>query len=88
VGIAGRGASREVLAADAFFKHLEARETVFLEAAPVDFGTTAASCEGASSITGVSVAGAVAANFFGSSSSLKRKQKVEYSVEVDRKKSI
>jgi hypothetical protein len=88
VGIAGRGASREVLVADAFFKHLEAREIVFLAAASGDFGTTAASCEGGSSIIGVSVTRAVAANFFGSSSSLKRKQKVEYSVQVDRKKSI
>jgi hypothetical protein len=80
VGIAGRGASREVLAAGAFFKRLEARETVYLAAAFGDFCTIAASCEGGLSITGVLVIGAVAANFFGSSSSLKRKQKVQYSV--------
>jgi hypothetical protein len=54
---------------------LEARETVFLAAASGDFGTTAASCEGGSSIIGVSVTGAVAANFFGSSSSLKKEAK-------------
>jgi hypothetical protein len=42
------------------------------------------SCEGGSSITGVSVAGA-ATNLFGSSSSLKRKQKVESFTQVDTK---
>jgi hypothetical protein len=38
-------------------------------------GTTAASCEGGSSITGASTIGAVATFFFGSSFSLKKKQK-------------
>jgi hypothetical protein len=88
VGITGRGASKEVLAADAFFRHLEAREPAFLAADSGDLGTTAASCEGGSSTTGASVTGAVAANFFGSSLSLKEKQKVKHSVQVDRKKSI
>jgi hypothetical protein len=53
-----------------------------------DFTTGSTSCEGGLSVTEVSVTGAVAANLFGSSSSLKRKQKVEYSVQVNRKKSI
>jgi hypothetical protein len=48
-----------------------------------DLTTRSASCEGGSSIAGVSVA---AANLFGSSSSLKRKQKVESFTQVDRKK--
>jgi hypothetical protein len=86
VGITGRGASREVLAADAFFRRLEGRKPAFLVAASGDLGTTAASCEGGSSTTGASVTGAVAANFFGSSLSLKKKQKVKQSVQVDRKK--
>jgi hypothetical protein len=46
-----------------------------LVAASGDFGTTTASCEGGSSITGASIIGAVAAYFFGSSLSLKKKQK-------------
>jgi hypothetical protein len=75
VGITGREASREVLAADAFFRHLEARGPVFLVAASGDLGTTATSCEGGSSIIGASTVGAVAAYFFGSSLSLKKKQK-------------
>jgi hypothetical protein len=88
VGITGRGASREVIAVDAFFRRLEAQEPTFLAAASGDLSTTAASCEGGSSTTGASVTGAVAANFFGSSLLLKKKQKVKYSVQVDRKKSI
>jgi hypothetical protein len=75
VGITGQGASREVLAADAFFGHLEARKLALLVAASADLGTTAASCEGGSSTTGASITGAVAAYFFGSSLSLKKKQK-------------
>jgi hypothetical protein len=59
-----------------------------LAAASGDLGTTAASSEGGSSITGASVTGAVEANFFGSSLSLKKKQKVKYYVQVDRKESI
>jgi hypothetical protein len=46
-----------------------------LVAASGDLGTTAASCKGGSSTTGASVTGAVAANFFGSSLSLEKKQK-------------
>jgi hypothetical protein len=46
-----------------------------LAAASGDLGTTAASCEGGSSTTGASATGEVAANFFGSSSSLEKKQK-------------
>jgi hypothetical protein len=49
-----------------------------------DFTTGSTSCEGGSSGIGVLVTVAVAANLFGSSSSLKRKQKVEYSVQVDK----
>jgi hypothetical protein len=67
--------SREVLAADTFFRRLEAREPAFLVAASGDLDTTAASCEGGSSITGASTIGGVAAHFFGSSLSLKKKQK-------------
>jgi hypothetical protein len=59
-----------------------------LVAASGDLGTTAASCEGGSSTTGASVTEAVAAYFFGSSISLKKKQKVKQSIQVDRKKSI
>jgi hypothetical protein len=88
VGIPGREASREVLTVDAFLRRLEAREPTFLAAASGDFGTIAASCEGGSLTTGASVTGAVVANFFGSSLSLKKKQKVKYCVQVDRKKSI
>jgi hypothetical protein len=50
-----------------------------------DFTAGSASCEGGSSIAGVSVAGA-AANLFGFSSSLKRKEKVEPFIQVNRKK--
>jgi hypothetical protein len=67
---------------------LEARKPAFLVAASGDLGTTAASCEGGSSTTRVSVTGAVEEIFFGSSLSLKKKQKVKQSVQVDRKKSI
>jgi hypothetical protein len=88
VGITGQEASREVLTVDTFFRRLEAREPAFLAAASGDLGTTAASYEGGSSTIGALVTGAVAANFFGSSLSLKKKQKVKYSVQVDRKKSI
>jgi hypothetical protein len=84
-----RWVSREAPASVDFFTRLEPRvATAFLIGAFGDFTTGSTSCEGGSSITGVSVTGAVAVNFFGSSSSLKRKQKVEYSVQVDRKKSI
>jgi hypothetical protein len=62
--VIGRGASREVLAADAFFRRLEAREPACLVAAFGDLGTTTASCEGGSSITGASTIGAVATYFF------------------------
>jgi hypothetical protein len=54
---------------------LEAQKPAFLVAASGDLGTTAASCEGASSITGASTIGAVATYFFGSLLSLKKKQK-------------
>jgi hypothetical protein len=74
VEITGREASREVLAADVFFRRLEAREPAFLVAASGDLGTTSASCEGGSSTTGASTIGAVAAYFLGSSLSLKKKQ--------------
>jgi hypothetical protein len=53
-----------------------------------DFTVGSASCEGGSSIAGVSLAGAAAANLFGFSSSLKRKQKVEPFIQVDRKKRV
>jgi hypothetical protein len=53
-----------------------------------DFTAGSTSCEGGSSIAGVSVAGAAAANLFGFSSSLKRKQKVEPFIQVDRKKRV
>jgi hypothetical protein len=87
VGITGRGASREVLAVDAFFRRLEARKLAFLVAASGDLGTIAASCEGGSSIVGASTTGAVATYFFGSSLSLKKERKiVKHSVQVDRKK--
>jgi hypothetical protein len=75
VEIIGRGASREVLAADAFFRRLDVREPAFLAAASGDLGTTAASCEGGSSIAGASTMGAVATYFFGFSLSLEKKQK-------------
>jgi hypothetical protein len=54
---------------------LEVRKPAFFAAASGDLGNTAASCEGGSSTIGASVIGAVATNFFGSSSSLKKKQK-------------
>jgi hypothetical protein len=75
VGITGLGASREVLAANAFFRRLEAREPAFLTAASSDLGTTAASCEVGSSTTRASVTGAVEGNFFGSSLLLEKEAK-------------
>jgi hypothetical protein len=75
MGITGQGASREVLAADAFFRRLEARKPAFLVAASSDLGTTAASWEGGSSIIGASTTGALATYFFESSLSLKRGKK-------------
>jgi hypothetical protein len=50
-----------------------------------DFTARSTSCEGGSSIAGVSVAGVVAANLFAFSSSLRRKQKIKPFVEVDMK---
>jgi hypothetical protein len=73
--VIGRGVSREVLIVDAFFRRLEARELAFLAAAFGDLGTTTASYEGGALITGASTMGAVATYFFGSSLSLKKKQK-------------
>jgi hypothetical protein len=67
-----RVAPREVLAADAFFRHLEAREPAFLAAASGDLGTTAASCEGGSSIEGASATGEVPLFPFGFSLSLQK----------------
>jgi hypothetical protein len=82
--------SREAPASVDFFTCLEPRvATTFLTGALGAFGdftTGSTSYEGDSSTAGVSVAGAVAANLFGSSSSLKRKQKVESFIQVDRKK--
>jgi hypothetical protein len=88
-----RWISREAPAYVDFFTRLEPRVAMtFLTGAFGAFGdftTASTSCEGGSSIIGVSVIGAAAAaNFFGSSSSLKRKQKVEYSIQVDRKKRV
>jgi hypothetical protein len=77
-----RGASREVLAADAFFRRLEAREPAFLVAASGDLGTTAASCEGGSSIVGASVAGEVPVFPFGFSLSLQKEWKAKTSREL------
>jgi hypothetical protein len=85
-----RWAYREAPASVDFFSRLEPRvATTFLTGALGAFGDFTArstSCDGGSSIAGVSVAGAAAANLFGSSSSLKRKQKVESFIQVDRKK--
>jgi hypothetical protein len=76
-----RWASREALASDDFFMRLELRTaTIFLTGtlgAFGDFTAGSTSCDGGSSIAGVSVAGAVVANLLGFSSSLKRKQKVK-----------
>jgi hypothetical protein len=59
-----------------FFAHVEPRvATTFLTGALGalgDFTARSASCEDGSSIVGVSVAGAAAANLFGFSSSLKK----------------
>jgi hypothetical protein len=85
-----RWASREAPVFVEFFARVEPRvATTFLTGALGalgDFTVRSASCEGGSSIAGVSVAGAAAANLFGFSSSLKRKQKVKPFVEVDREK--
>jgi hypothetical protein len=76
-----RWASREAPASDDFFMRLELRTTTtFLTGTLRAFGDFAAgstSCDGGSSIAGVSVAGAAAANLLGFSSSLKGKQKVK-----------
>jgi hypothetical protein len=85
-----RWALREAPAFVDFFARVEPRvATTFLTGALGalgDFTARSASCEDGSSIAGVSVAGAAAANLFGFSSSLRRKQKVKPLVEVDRKK--
>jgi hypothetical protein len=87
-----RWASREVPAFVDFFTHVEPRVTmIFLIGALGalgDFTIRSASCEGGSSIAGVSVVGAAAANLFGFSSSLRRKQKLKPFVKVDREKKI
>jgi hypothetical protein len=87
-----RWASREALAFVDFFMLVEPRvATIFLIGALGPFGDFTAgsdSCEGGSSIAGVSLAGAATANLFGFSSSLKRKQKVEPFIQVDRKKRV
>jgi hypothetical protein len=71
-----------------FFTRVEPRvATIFLTGALGALGDFT-SCEGGSSITGVSVVGAAAANLFGFSSPLKRKQKVMPFVQVDRKKVV
>jgi hypothetical protein len=76
-----RWASREASASVDFFRRLEPRvTTIFLTGALRAFGDFtigSTSCEGGSSIAGVSVAGAAAANLLGFSSSLKKKQKVK-----------
>jgi hypothetical protein len=72
-----------------FFTRVELRvATTFITGALWalgDFTARSASCEGGSSIAGVSVAGAAAANLFAFSSSLRRKQKIKPFVEVDTK---
>jgi hypothetical protein len=87
-----RWASREAPAFVDFFTRVEPRvATIFLTGALGalgDFIARSASYEGGSSIAGVLVAGAAAANLFGLSSSLKRKQKVKPFVQVDRKKIV
>jgi hypothetical protein len=84
-----RWASREVLAFVNFFVRVEPRVvTTFLTGALGalgDFTARSAFCEGGSSIAGVSVAGATAANLFAFSSSLRRKQKIKPFVKVDMK---
>jgi hypothetical protein len=85
-----RWASREAPAFVNFFTRVEPRVAmIFLTGALGDLGdftVRSTSCEGGSSIAGVSVVGAEAANLFGFSSSLKRKQKVKPFVQVDRKR--
>jgi hypothetical protein len=84
-----RWSSREAPAFVDFFAHVESQvATTFLIGALGalgDFTARSASYEGGSSIAGVSVAGAAAANLFAFSSSLRRKQKVKPFVEVDTK---
>jgi hypothetical protein len=71
-----RWASREAPASDDFFTRLELRiATIFLTGtlgAFGDFTAGSTSCEGGSSIVGVSVVGVVVANLFGFSSSLRK----------------
>jgi hypothetical protein len=85
-----RWASREAPAFVDFFARVEPRvATTFLTGALGAFGdftARSASCEGGSSIAGVSAAGAAAAaNLFAFSWSLRRKQKIKPFVEVDTK---
>jgi hypothetical protein len=72
-----------------FFTRVEPRvATTFLTGALGalgDFTARSVSCEGGSSIAGVSVVGAAAANLFAFSSSLRRKQKITPYVEVNTK---
>jgi hypothetical protein len=71
----GRGTSREVLVAPAFFRRLEARtEVLFLGGTSGDLTTTASSREGSLVIVKVSKRGEAVASLFGSSSSLKREK--------------
>jgi hypothetical protein len=87
-----RWASREAPAFVDFFTRLEPRVAMIFLTGTLgafgDFTAGSTSCEGGSSIAGVSVAGAATANLFGFSSSLKRKQKVEPFTQVDRKKRV
>jgi hypothetical protein len=84
-----RWASREAPVFVDFFACVEPRvATTFLTGALGalgDFTARSASCEGGSSIAGVLVAGAAAANLFAFSSSLRRKQKIKLFVKVDTK---
>jgi hypothetical protein len=84
-----RWASREASAFVDFFACVEPRvATTFLTGALGalgDFTARLASCEGGSSLAGVSVAGAAVANLFTFSSSLRRKQKIKPFVKVDTK---
>jgi hypothetical protein len=84
-----RWASREALAFVDFFACVEPRVAMtFLTGALGAFGDftdKSASCEGGSTIAGVSAEGAAAANLFAFSSSLRRKQKIKPFVEVDTK---
>jgi hypothetical protein len=84
-----RWASREAPAFVDFFARVELRvATTFLTGALGAFGdftARSASCEGGSSIAGVSAAGAAATNLFAFSLSLRRKQKIKPFVKVDTK---